>query len=533
MRDLEKPGRSPVRAVNGMVSAPNALASLTAIETLKAGGNAVDAAIAAMAVLGVVESLNVGIGGDCFVLIAPHCAMPLVAYNGSGRASAAASAEDLRARGFRTMPETGPHSVTIPGAVDAWATLAADHGSKGLDELLSPAIRYAEEGYVVHDSLAMWWALEAEKLAADPVAARTYLVDGRAPSAGTVHRQPSLAATLRSIGRHGPRAFYEGAIAEDMVERLSELGGTHTLDDFAMAKGAYVTPIETTYRGHQVHECPPNGQGLAALQMLNVLAGFDLATMDPLGAERVHLAIEAGRLAVCDRDAAIGDPDLVPVPVDRLLSPHHTDSLRHSIDPARARTDLPRPLLPEHRDTCHVAVVDRDLTAVSLIASVYHGFGSGIVAPRSGVLLQNRGAGFVLAPGHPNALRPRARPLHTIIPGLVTRNGRAAYVFGVVGGHYQPWGHAHVLTNLIDFGFDPQEALDLPRMFHDGEHVHLETGFNGTVVAGLRQRGHAVIRRSEAGDGPLGGAQLIVIDERAGTLTGAADPRLDGCALGY
>jgi gamma-glutamyltranspeptidase/glutathione hydrolase len=533
MRDFERPGRSPVRALNGMVASPNPLASLAAIEILRDGGNAIDAAIAAMAVLGVVEALNVGIGGDCFALYAPQGSDRILAYNGSGRSPARAEASWYRAQGFREMPAAGPHSVTIPGAVEAWAHLASQHGTRSLEELLRPAIRYAEEGYPVHDFISFLWRGAVARLTADPEAARIFLWNGVAPAAGTVHRQSDLAATLSRIAREGPSAFYRGPIADAIVKHLASLGGLHVLDDFASHAGDYVTPVSLRYRDHEIFECPPNGQGIAALMMVGLAAGFDLSSLEPFGTDRFHIAVETGRLAILDRDRLVGDPES-ETNWRRMVDETYLASLRANIDMKIAAPKVSHSPMSMGRDTCHVAVVDRERNAVSLIASVFHDFGSGLVAPTTGVLLQNRGHGFVLTPGHPNELKPRKRPLHTIIPALVCRQGRVSHVLGVVGGHYQAWGHAHVISNLLDFGLDPQAALDAPRVIHDGNVVEAERGIDRRVLDGLRARGHEV-RRHEAGDGraPLGGAQLIEIDWEGGTLVGASDPRLDGCAIGY
>jgi gamma-glutamyltranspeptidase/glutathione hydrolase len=515
-----------------MVSSANPLASLAGVDVLRAGGNAMDAAIATMAVLGVVESLNLGLGGDCFALYAPRGTDRIIAYNGSGRAPAAAHAEWYRSRGFTEIPAAGPHGVTIPGAVEAWARLAADHGTRGLDELLRHAIHYAEEGYPVHDVIANWWPADVEKLRADPEAARVLLWDGQPPAAGTIHRQPDLAQTLRRVGRESSAGFYDGPVAEAMVQHLRAKGGLHTLEDFASHQGEYVTPISLDYRGYRLHECPPNGQGIAALIMLGILQEFDLPALDPRGADRFHLAIEAGRLAIRDRDRLVGDPETAG-DWRKLLEPAYLSSQRAKIDLARAAPPVPPASLPMGRDTCHVAVIDRDCNAVSLIASVFYNFGSGLVAPGTGVVLQNRGCGFVLTPHHPNEIGPRKRPLHTIIPALVSHAGRISHSLGVVGGHYQAWGHTQVVTNLVDYGYDVQEAIDAPRVFHNGANVELEPGLGPEVRTELTRRQHRVVDVSETSMGRLGGGQLIAIDWEKGTLAGAADRRLDGCALGY
>lgn len=533
MRDIERPGRSPVRACNGMVSTSNPLASATALDVLRDGGNAIDAAIAAMAVLGVVETLNVGIGGDCFALYAPSGGSRIIAYNGSGRAPAAASGDWYRNRGFDSVPKAGPHPVTIPGALDAWSRLAEDYGTRSLADLLGPAIAYADNGYPVHDVIAALWRRSVDRLKGDAEASRLFLWEGRGPEAGTIHRQADLAQTLRLIARDGIGAFYSGPIGERISTYLSALGGLHTLEDFAAHRGEYVDPIQLDYRGWVIHECPPNGQGIAALMMLGILRGYDLASMDPFGPDRLHLAIEAGRYAIGIRDEVVGDP-ASGGRSNALLTSGFLDSARSRIDRSRATKEVDRPSLPMGSDTCHVAVVDRDRNCVSMIASVFEDFGSGLVAPGTGVLLQNRGHGFVTTEGHPNEIGPRKRPLHTIIPALVTNDDHVSHALGVVGGHYQAWGQAHVITNIVDYGMDVQSALDTPRAYHNGRVVEIERGFDLAILDDLARRGHNVL--SHAGNEaswPLGGGQIVAIDWERGAFVGGADPRLDGCALGY
>ncbi|TIM07704.1 gamma-glutamyltransferase [Mesorhizobium sp.] len=528
MRDFQLPGRSPVRATEAMAATSHPLATLAAIEMLRSGGNAMDAAVCAAAVQAVVEPQSTGIGGDCFVLYCPNGQGEVLAFNGSGRAPAAAEAQWYLDKGHDELPESGPHAVTVPGAVDAWCRLLDDHGRKGIDAALAPAIHYAEQGYVVQDRVAFDWSESAALLAADEHAARIFLPDGKAPLAGDLHRQPQLAETLRIVSRRGRAGFYDGEVADDMVSRLRALGGLHALEDFSATKGDYVRPVGTSYRGYDIHQMPPNNQGLTALIMLNVLSGFSLGSLEPNGAERFHLEIEAGRLAYQDRDNFIGDQSQVHVPVEQLLSRSHADQLRAEIDPARAMAHLPR-LDLQPSDTVYISVVDRDRNAVSFINSTFGSFGSGVVGPRTGVVLQNRGSSFRLAADHPNRIAPGKRPMHTIMPGMVTAKGRAVMPFGVMGGGYQPFGHVHLLTNMIDFGMDPQEALDAPRVFYRQNAVEAERGVPAEAIAGLRERGHDVSIPTE----PHGGGQLVLIDWDKGTLTGASDPRKDGCALGY
>jgi gamma-glutamyltranspeptidase/glutathione hydrolase len=527
MRDFELPGRSVAYGENGMAATSHPLATLTALDVLQAGGNAVDAAIAAVAVQCVVEPAMTGIGGDCFVLLAP-AAGGVVALNGSGRAPAAATATRLRELEVDAL-DGSVHSVTVPGAIDAWARLLERHGTKDLAGLLRPAIRYAEDGFLVTPRVAWDWARDGERLLRSSGGRVNYLPDDRAPGAGQKMRFSALANTLKRIARHGPDAFYRGELAERMAAYLRSEGGLHTADDFAAAAGEFVTPISTTYRGLEVYECPPNGQGVIALLMLNMLEGSELGGLDPNGAERLHLEAEATRLAYRDRDACLADPAAADVPVGRLLSKNYAAELRRLIDPGRALAAMPRALLPEHRETVYLAVVDRDRNLVSFINSVFDSFGSGLVCPETGVLFHNRGKSFSLDPEHPNVIAPGKRPLHTIIPGLAFEDARPTIAFGVMGGHYQPVGHVHVLTNLVDFGLDPQAAIDAPRAFaYDGE-LRLERGVPQATAKALAGLGHNVVRSGR----PLGGAQMIMIDHARGVLIGGSDPRKDGLALGY
>ena len=527
MRDYELPGRSAAYAENGMAATSHPLATLTALDILRAGGNAVDAAVAAVAIQCVVEPAMTGIGGDCFVLLAP-AEGGVVALNGSGRAPAAATAERLGDLGVGELEGT-VHAVTVPGAIDAWARVLERHGTRELGELLQPAIRCAEEGFAITPRVAFDWARDGERLLQSSGGRVIYLPDDRAPVAGQKLRLPALANTLRRIAREGRDAFYRGELAERMAAYLQSEGGLHTADDFAAAAGEFVTPISTTYRGLEVYECPPNGQGVIALLMLNILEGFELGSLDPNGAERLHLEAEATRLAFRDRNACLADPAAVDVPIGRLLDKDYAGQLRRLIHPERALADLPPPLLPEHRDTVYLTVVDRERNVVSFINSVFDSFGSGRVCPETGVLFHNRGKSFALDTAHPNVIAPGKRPMHTIIPALVFEEGQPSIAFGVMGGHYQPVGHAHVLTNLVDFGLDPQAAVDAPRAFAQDGELRLERGIPRAAAEALARRGHKVVPAGK----PLGGGQMIAIDHARGILIGGSDPRKDGLALGY
>jgi gamma-glutamyltranspeptidase/glutathione hydrolase len=507
-------------------------ATLAALDVLRAGGNALDAAVAAVAVQCVIEPQSTGIGGDCFCLYAPAGKRQVIALNGSGQAPAAATIDWYEAHGITALEITSPHAVTVPGAISAWETLLAAHGTKGLDELLQPAIRYAEEGFFVHPRTAHDWARLEGKLRA--TGATPFLPGGKAPAAGDKFVQPHLAATLRAIARNGARGFYEGEVAADIVATLRARGGLHTEADFAAGRSAahFVDPIRIGWRGYEVWQCPPNGQGLMVLMLLGILEGWGPAPDGPLGVTRLHRHLEAARLVYRDRDAFLADPLQAEVPVAALTDPTYLAGLRGLIRDDRALRELPRAgeaVLPRHRDTVYLCVVDRDGNACSFINSLFHGFGSGILAERSGVMLQNRGSGFRVQRGHPNCIAPGKRPMHTIIPGMLTKDGEAVMPFGVMGGQFQPMGQTLFLTNHIDYGLDIQEALDLPRVLALGGKAQVERGVPAAVVEQLARLGHE-IERVEL---PLGGGQAIWIDRERGRLIGGSDPRKDGMALGY
>ena len=526
MHDFLRPRFDPTLAPNGMVATSHGLASACGLAILREGGNAVDAAIAAAAVLCVVEAHMTGIGGDCFVLYAP-AGGAVVALNGSGRAPAAASAGALRARGLETIERKSPHAVTVPGAIAAWAKLHGDHGRLPFERLFREAIDYAENGYPIAPRVAFDWAAEAPMLVGSGAAADLFLKNGATPRRGERHAQPLLGQRLRAA--NGAEAFYLGKTAESLVAFLRAAGGVHTLDDFAdgLDGATYETPISTRYQGHDVYECPPNGHGVAALMILNMLEGLDLGPDRPL-AERVHLHAEATKIAYHHRDVLIGDPVAGDDTVERLLSQAATSAMRARIDPLRAG----RPVLwdePEHKDTIYLCVVDADGNAVSFINSLFNPFGSTMMDPQTGILLHNRGASFRLIEGHPNAYAPRKRPMHTIIPGMLMKNGRTVAPFGVMGGHYQAAGHAAFLSGVLDQGFDVQTALAAPRSFAFNGILEVEASLGDAVLAELAALGHTVSPRAS----PLGGGQAIWIDHDSGILWGGSDHRKDGCALGY
>jgi gamma-glutamyltranspeptidase/glutathione hydrolase len=522
MRDFHLPGRSAVYAANGMAATSHPLASAVAIDILKQGGNAVDAAIGAALILGICEPQMTGIGGDCFILLKPAGSEEVLALNGSGRAPAAASAERLRAAGHASVPLRGIEAVTLPGAVDAFCRLSEAHGRLGLAAALAPAIRYAEEGVPVAPRVAFDWAGDAACL--QGAARDHYLIQGEAPRLGQIFRAPGQAEVLRRIAAQGRKGFYEGEVAEDMLTSLRALGGLHTAEDLAAVEATWGAPVAGDYAGHDLLEHPPNGQGATAILMLNILKLFDLAALDPFGPDRAHLEAEAAKLAYDARNRFIAETS---PRLDHMLAPETAQSLAALIDPKRAMAS-PAPLTEAvHRDTVLLTVVDRDGMAISLIYSIFWGFGSGLASTKFGINFQNRGAGFTLTPGHPNVLGPAKRPMHTIIPAMLRHQGKVRMPFGVMGGAYQPCGHARLVTNLLTYDMDLQSAMDGPRSFA-AQTLEVERGYSEATRARLAEMGHEVTVPDE----PLGGAQGIWIDE-TGVLIGASDPRKDGCALGY
>ncbi|EPX79743.1 gamma-glutamyltransferase family protein [Salipiger mucosus] len=525
MRDFQQPGRSAVHVTNGICATSHPLAAAAAVDILKQGGNAVDAAIAGAVLLGLAEPQMTGIGGDCFALVSPAGGDDVIAVNGSGRAPANADAAALREAGHDFVPVASAHAVTVPGAIDAFCTMSDRWGRLGLADSLAPAIRYMDEGVPVAPRVAFDWRMDADRLQG---AGRTHFLKGDQPLAvGDIFRLPGQAEVLRRVAKEGRSAFYEGEVAEDMLATLNAAGGLHTPEDFARTECTIGTPIASDYRGRELLEHPPNGQGVIAMLMLDILKRFDIARLDPFGAERAHLEAEAAKLAYDARNRFLADPEHM-TRFDHLASDALADELAALIDPARVMAAPATLSESVHRETIYITVVDRDRMAVSLIYSIFHGFGSGIASDKFGILMQNRGAGFSLAEGHPNELGGGKRPMHTIIPAMVRDGGRVTMPFGVMGGQYQPNGHARLMSNLTDFGMDPQAAIDAPRSFAEGSELKLERGYSDAVRAELADMGHNVVTP----EAPVGGAQAILI-HGSGVLEGASDPRKDGCAIGY
>ncbi|MCP5380835.1 MAG: gamma-glutamyltransferase [Kordiimonadaceae bacterium] len=513
-----------------MAATSHPLATKTALDILKAGGNAMDAAVAACAVQCVVEPQSTGIGGDCFCLYSPEGKADYVAYNGSGRAPAAANGAWYRGQGISEIAENSPHAVTIPGAVDAWDRLINDYGNFYLPDLLKPAIGFARNGYKILDRVGFDFARGADYLKNSEHAAKVFMPGGIMPKAGDIHRQPKLAKTLEIIGEYGRDGFYRGEVAEDIVGYLKSLGGLHTLDDFVNYRGNYVTPISATYRGYDIYQCPPNGQGIIALMLLKIMEQIEVEKDGPLSAKRIHQEIEAGRLSYHQRDLYLADPDFNHVPVDELLGAENIKRLAAAITGRRIEKLEPYDL-PDHKDTVYITVVDKDRNCCSFINTIFRQFGSGLMSPKTGVLLHNRGRGFSLKKGHPNEIAGGKRPLHTIIPAMVAKDGRTVMSYGVMGGQYQAFGHMQFLTRLFDYGLDIQAAMDLPRFFSDpvSGNVEVESDVGDAVQIILREKGHNLVPPKI----PIGGSQAIWIDWEKDLLLGGSDPRKDGLVAGY
>jgi gamma-glutamyltranspeptidase/glutathione hydrolase len=533
--------RSVVMARNGIIATSQPLASAAGLAVLQQGGNAIDAAVTAAAVLTVVEPTMNGIGGDLFALVYDPKTKTVRALNASGRAPAAATIAEFKKRNLDSIPYRGELAVTVPGVVDGWSELLAKHGTIGLDKALAPAIGYAREGYAVSEIIAHQWKDQEATLARDPTAAATFLIEGRAPRTGEIVRNPNLANSLEQIAKGGRDAFYKGPLAKAIADDMAKRKGLLTAADLAAHTSDWTEPISTDYKGHQVLEFPPNTQGVVALEMLNILEGFDLKSLGHNSAEYLHLLVEAKKIAFADRDAWLADPGATPPDaLKRMLSKAYGAERRKEIDPARAARDY-KPLSigssapsgearpPAHGDTIYLTAADKDGNVVSLIQSIYESFGSGIVAGDTGITLHNRGTSFSLNAAHPNALAPGKRPFHTLVPAMVLKDGRPWLSFGVMGGDMQPQGHVQVLLNLIEFGMNVQEAGEAPRFRHSGTGLMIESAISPEARFGLNERGHRLI----SSIGSFGGFQGILIDPTTGVMMGGSDPRKDGLAIGW
>lgn len=525
MRDFHLPGRSSVLAENGMCATSHPLAAQAALEILKNGGNAMDAAIAGAVLLGICEPQMTGIGGDCFVLFSPAGSDEIKSLNGSGTAHSSANPDNLRAQGLTSIPLNSPHAVTIPGAVDAFCKLSNDWGKLGIDTILQPAIHYAEHGVPIAERVSFDLAELTDNL--NPSGREFYLPWGRAPKVGELFSHLGQVKVLKEIARRGRDGFYTGEVAEDMVNSLQKLGGLHKMDDFRDMEAFYTDPISGNFPQFDLFEHPPNGQGATAILLANILQNFPISSMDPFGFERTHIETEATKLAYEARNRLVSDP-IVFDATSKMTSAQLAVELADKISMNRVIDDVSAIAEEVHKDTIYITVIDKDRMSVSLIYSIFHGFGSGIASEKFGILFQNRGAGFNLVPGHFNEYGPNKRPLHTIIPAIVKESGLIKMPFGVMGGQYQATGHARILSNIYDFGMGIQTALDAPRSFFEKGSLRIERGYNERTVQKLSSLGHTI----DQNIGPIGGAQAIKIHKN-GVLEGASDPRKDGSALGY
>ena len=544
--------RSVVYGPEAMAATSHPLATQIALDVMKRGGSAVDAAIAANAALGLMEPTGNGIGGDLFAIVWDPKTGKLHGYNGSGRSPKALSLQWFQDNGYTDIPPHGPLPVTVPGTVDGWFALHGRFGRLPMSEVLAPTVRYAREGHPVHETVAYYWDRSVPVLSKWPGFAEQFTIDGRAPREGELWRNPNLANTLETIGREGRDAFYKGEIARTIDAYFREHGGFLRYEDLAAHAGEWVEPVSVNYRGVDVWELPPNGQGIAALQMLEILEGYDFSKI-PFGSpEHVHLFVEAKKLAFADRARWYADPDFFPAGdgdrqaaaalVQRLVSPDYAAERRKLINPARAARAVDAGVL-QRGDTIYLTTADKDGMMVSLIQSNYRGMGSGMAPPGLGFIFQDRGEQFVLKQGHPNTFAPGKRPFHTIIPAFITRDGKPWVSFGLMGGAMQPQGHVQIVMNLVDFGMNLQEAGDAPRIHHDGSTdpagqvvemtdggvLNLESGFPYETVRELMRRGHKV----EFALGPYGGYQAIARDPETGVYAGASESRKDGQAAGY
>ncbi|OYP31628.1 gamma-glutamyltransferase [Rhodopirellula sp. MGV] len=534
--------RSTVLATEGMVATSHPLAAEVGLDVLKAGGNAVDAAIATNAMMGLVEPMSCGIGGDLFVIYWDAKTKKLYGLNASGRSPKAIHRGVFEARGLNEIPIDGPLSWSVPGCVDGWFELHDRFGKTAMPDLLAPSIRYARKGFPVTEIIASYWKSAEPSLKKLPDAAATFLPNGHSPVEGEVFKNERLAATYQQIAEHGRNAFYQGSIAQQIVDYSQANGGYFSNDDFASHQSTWVEPVSTNYRGYDVWELPPNGQGIAVLEMLNILEGYDIASMGRGSADYLHTLIEAKKLAFANRAKFYSDPEFNDLPIDELISKPLADQQRKRIDPSKAASnvDAGDPKL-QHGDTIYLTVVDKDRNCCSLIQSNYYGFGSKHVPGELGFALQNRGSLFSLDPDHFNRLEPGKRPFHTIIPAMVTKDGLPWLCFGVMGGDMQPQGHTQVLVNMIDFQMNVQAAGDAARVRHVGSQqptgqvadgvgtVNVEAGIGEAAILELLRRGHRIARVR----GGFGGYQAIQIDYENGILRGATESRKDGVAVGY
>ena len=525
--------RSVVAGTRGMVAASQPLATLAGYKILAGGGNAIDAAVAMVSTLSVVEPFSVGLGGDAFAMIYLAKENRLIGINASGRAPYRATIDGFRERGMSEVPERSILAVTVPGALHGWAQALEQYGTLRLSDVFKDAIYYAEHGYPVTEIIAGEWKSAEALLTSSHGSSRTYLIEGRAPRPGQVFVNKGLAQTFQKIARDGIKTFYEGEICDAIASFSNRNDGLLSPQDFRDHTTTWVDPISTDYRGFTIYELPPNGQGAVTLEMLNILEGYEIGRLKPNSPEYLHLLIEAKKAAFKDRDEFITDPEFENIPIHRFLSKDYAQKIRESIDRDQALPPAEQPLNRGGSETVYVSAVDRDRNAVSFISSLFMPFGSGQVVDGTGIILQNRGRSFSLDPRCFNRLEPHKRPMHTIIPGMVFKDGEFLMSFGVMGGDMQPQGHVQFLINLIDFSMNLQEAIDTPRINHlRGMEVYLEDGISDETASALARKGHRVVREDPPAN-QVGGGQAIYFNRVQNVLLGASDRRKDGCAIGY
>ncbi len=532
--------RSEVIAQHGMACTSQPLATQVALDILKAGGNAIDAAIAANALLGLVEPTGNGVGGDLFAIVWDAETKQLYGLNASGRSPQSLSINYFRENGYEKIPAYGPLPVSVPGCVDGWFELNKRFGSMDMDQILKPAISYAREGFPLTELIAYYWAGNARSLSRYPNVKEVYMPGGKAPEKGEIFKNPYLASTLEALAEGGRDAFYKGEIAHTIDAFMKEQGGFLSYEDLASHTSEWVEPVSSSYRGYDVWELPPNGQGIAALQILNILEQYDIAAMGFGSSEYIHHFVEAKKLAFEDRAKYYADPAFNQLPVDELISKEYAAKRAELINPKRASRNLDAGEM-EHGNTIYMTVADSHGNMISLIQSNFRGLGSGMCPPGLGFILQDRGELFTLEEGHYNVYEPGKRPFHTIIPAFITKDGLPYMSYGVMGGSMQPQGHAQIVVNMIDFGMNIQEAGDAPRIRHDGSSqptgtkmtdggvVNLESGISYESIRELMKRGHHI----QSSNGGYGGYQAIMWDKENGVYYGASESRKDGQAAGY
>lgn len=529
-------GRSPVRARQGMVASSQPLASQVGLDILKRGGNAVDAAIAMAAVLNVTEPSMTGIGGDAFMMVYHAKTKKLEGLNASGRAPKALNTDYFAKKNMKSVPFVGMESITVPGAFDGWVTLLEKHGTMKLADLLQPAIEYAENGFPLEEKIIADWQVGVRPTGDNFTFVDALLVNGAAPKPGHIFVQKNLAKTFRTLATGGRDAFYRGPIAKAIVDYMQQNGGFLTMEDFAAQKSEWVDPVSTTYRGYTLYELPPNGQGITALIMANILDGIDVKSMKDDPVRYYHTIIEATKIAFADRNHFIADPAFAKTPVAELLAKDYAAKRRAMIDPAKAIDPPAHGDINVGGDTTYFTVIDKDRNAVSFINSIFQAFGSGVIAGDTGIIMQDRGAGFSVDPASPNRIEPGKRPFHTLVPAMVFKDGHLFMSYGVMGGDVQPQGHVQVLMNLLDRGLNVQEAIDAPRVrYVSGKNVMMDEELTQPVIDALKAKGHVYVG-APAGvqyRALMGGGQAIVVDPATGGLIGGSDKRKDGLALGY